>query len=52
MGVDDALPQVLWTLYFVEQQGYKVEKNELHQDNISSMILEKMENGVKKEQST
>ena len=41
VGVDDALPQVLWTFYFVEGQGCKVEKNELHQDNISSMKLEK-----------
>ena len=50
VGVDDALPQVLWTLYFVKGQGYKVEKNELHQDNLSSMKLEKMEKGqVQKE---
>ena len=43
MGVDDALWQVLWTLYFVEGQGYEVKKNELNQDYISSMKLEKVE---------
>ena len=40
VGVDDLLPQFLWTLYFVEGQGYAVEKNEINQDNMIVMILE------------
>ena len=27
IGVDDALPQICWTRYFVESQGYKIDKN-------------------------
>jgi hypothetical protein len=25
VGVDDVMPQVLWTLYFIEAQGYKID---------------------------
>ena len=41
IGVDDTLPQILWTRYFVESQGYKVKDNILFQDNKSIMLLEK-----------
>jgi hypothetical protein len=34
------MPQILWTLYFLEAQGYKVDKNILYQDNKSSILLE------------
>ena len=37
IGVDDALPQMLWALYFIEVQGYTVKKNELLQDNQSAI---------------
>ena len=33
IGVDDALPQILWTRYFLEQQGYSIIKNTFCQDN-------------------
>ena len=34
VGVDDLLPAVLWTKYFIEaQQGYNVKHNIIHQDN-------------------
>ena len=41
IGIDDALPQVLWTRYFMEAQGYKVKENIIMQDNVSAMKLEK-----------
>jgi hypothetical protein len=40
VGMDDALPMVLWGLYFIEAQGYSVEQNIGFQDNISTMRLE------------
>jgi hypothetical protein len=41
VGVDDAIAQVLWTCCFLEAQGCKVEKNTVHQDNQSAMLLER-----------
>ena len=41
IGVDDALPKVLWTPLFIEDQGYKVHDNLLNQDNTSAIQLEK-----------
>jgi hypothetical protein len=40
VGADDVLPQMLWTLYFLEAQGYKIDDNILYQDNKSSILLE------------
>ena len=34
------MPQVLWTRYFLEAQGYIIVENILYQDNQSSMKLE------------
>ena len=41
IGVHDVLPQMLWTLRFLEAQGFKVNGTILHQDNKSAMLLEK-----------
>jgi hypothetical protein len=41
VAVDDAMPMVLWTRYFLQEQGYVVEDTELLQDNQSTMLLEK-----------
>jgi hypothetical protein len=41
VGVDDVLPYVLWTSYFLEAQGYKIETAQVFQDNMSAMLLEK-----------
>jgi hypothetical protein len=41
MGVDDASPQMLWTRYFIEGQGYGVEASILKQDYLSTILLEK-----------
>mmetsp|Transcript_13201 Transcript_13201/g.12816 ORF Transcript_13201/g.12816 Transcript_13201/m.12816 type:complete len:160 (-) Transcript_13201:301-780(-) len=45
IGADNALPQMLWTKYFMEEQGYNIDENMMYQDNMSTMLLEK--NGKK-----
>jgi hypothetical protein len=39
VGIDDALPTILWTRYFIESQGYSVEQNIMYQDNKSTILL-------------
>jgi hypothetical protein len=39
-GADDAIPQMMWTRYFLEGQGYNVEECILHQDNMRAMMLQ------------
>jgi hypothetical protein len=41
VGVNDVMPQALWTRYFLEAQGYKVTDNVIFQDNQSAILLEK-----------
>jgi hypothetical protein len=41
VGVDNASPQMMWTRYFVEGQGYGVEASILNEDNLSAMLLGK-----------
>jgi hypothetical protein len=41
VGVDDVMPQVLWTRQFMEGQGYVIRDNIVYQDNTSAMLLEK-----------
>ena len=38
VGMDDALPQILWGRYLIEAQGYTVEHNILLQDNRSTIV--------------
>jgi hypothetical protein len=40
VGVQDVAPQMLWTRYFIEAQGYKLHELVLNQDNMSAMLLE------------
>jgi hypothetical protein len=40
VGVHNVAPQMLWTRYFIEAQGYKLDEYILHQDNMSAMLLE------------
>ena len=40
VGVDNLLPKVLWAPLFLEQQGYKIEKKIIYQDNTSAILLE------------
>lgn len=39
IGADNVLPQMLWTEYFLESQGYDIDENIIYQGNISAMIL-------------
>ena len=41
IGVHDVLPQMLWTLRFLQGQGVKVNGTILYQDNKSAILLEK-----------
>ena len=41
VGVNDVLPQVLWTRYFLEAQGYGATDSVVYQDNQSAILLEK-----------
>jgi hypothetical protein len=38
---DMYMPEMLWTLYFIQSQGYQAECVGLHQDNISTQLLMK-----------
>ena len=41
IGVSDAMPQILWTRYFLEAQGYSIKESIVFQDNQSAILLEK-----------
>jgi hypothetical protein len=41
VSVDDCMPAICWTRYFLEAQGYGVRENILYQDNQSAILLEK-----------
>jgi hypothetical protein len=43
VGADMYMPEMLWSLYFIQSQGYNVESIELYQDNKSKELL--MKNG-------
>ena len=40
VGADDLMTMVLWTALFLEEQGYRIEKNIIMQDNKSAILLE------------
>jgi hypothetical protein len=39
IGVAEVLPQILWTQYFLEAQGYTCEDSIIYQDNKSAILL-------------
>jgi hypothetical protein len=41
VGLHEVLPQILWTRYFLEAQGYGVEESNIYQDNQSAILLAK-----------
>jgi hypothetical protein len=41
VGVEDVMPLILWTWYFLDAQGYGVTENTVFQDNQSAILLEK-----------
>lgn len=42
IGIDDALPYILWGLYFLQAQGFEIGENVLHQDNKTTILLAKI----------
>ena len=40
VGVDNCIPEVCWTWYFLEAQDYNVTENIVYQDNQSVILLE------------
>ena len=40
VSVDAYMPEVLWSLYFIQAQGCGVKYAEIHQDNVSAQILD------------
>ncbi len=46
VGVDDMMPIIIWTCYFLISQGYEIIKNLLLQDNRSSILLGKNERAL------
>jgi hypothetical protein len=40
VAVHDNMPSILWTRYFLEEQGYPMKPSIIHQDNQSAMLLE------------
>ena len=41
VGIDEVLPQVLWTNYFLKEQGYDIQDTVVYQDNKITILLEK-----------
>ena len=41
LDTDDVVPQLLWKIYFLEYQGYRIEASKLYRYNMSAMLLEK-----------
>ena len=41
VAVDDCMPSICWTRYFMLSQGYEIAENILYQDNRSAILLEK-----------
>jgi hypothetical protein len=40
VSLNDMMPQVLWTNYFLEEQGYHAERTVIYQDNKSAIHVE------------
>jgi len=55
VGANDMAQMILWTKFFMEEQGYNVKENILYQDNKSTILLEnngKRSSAREPEQST
>eukprot|EP00957_Ditylum_brightwellii_P059386 4508890-Ditylum_brightwellii.AAC.1 len=39
VGIDDALKYIMWGLYFIQAQGFKVKKSILMQDNKLTILI-------------
>eukprot|EP00804_Cyclotella_cryptica_P019804 CCRYP_009701-RB/>CCRYP_009701-RB protein AED:0.44 eAED:0.02 QI:0/-1/0/1/-1/0/1/0/320 len=54
VGVDDAISNILWSLYFLQEQGCRTTHAIIYQDNKSAILLEtngKMSSGKRTKQS-
>ena len=40
VGASDSVPQIVWTSYFLEAQGYAAKESILYQDNTSAIAME------------
>ena len=40
VAVDDTSAYILWTVLFIEWQGYNIDKNIFHHDNKSTILME------------
>jgi hypothetical protein len=40
VGASDSVPQIVWTNYFIEEQGYDINETILYQDNTSAISME------------
>ena len=40
IDINDVMPQIIWTRYFFDAQGYPTKSNVSHHDNQSSITLE------------
>ena len=43
IGIYNAMEKILWSRYFIEAQGYKIDHNKLMQDRNSATLLEKFQ---------
>ena len=41
VAVHDVMPQLIWTGYFLDGQGFNIKNTTLYQDNTSSILIEK-----------
>ena len=41
VAINNVMPLILWTHYFLEAQGYEVHENKVFQDNQSTILLKK-----------
>eukprot|EP00978_Attheya_sp_CCMP212_P041395 scaffold236983_cov49-Attheya_sp.AAC.1 len=39
VGVSDMMPQIIWSMYFMNAQGYDIDENIVYQDNQSTMLM-------------
>ena len=40
VSVDDGIGPVIWTVYFMQYQGYRIKENIIYQDNKSAILME------------
>ena len=41
IGANNLLPQILWTMYLLETQGYDIDDDIMYQNNMRKILLEK-----------